>query len=271
MAATVAYPLVWVLQISVTSSATAVTGGHFVGLENYGAVLRSGSFRDALWHTVVFVVLTVTIEVVLSVLLATVLAKRLAGHRIFVGIFALPLMMAPIVSGFMWRWLFADQYGLVNYLLSLVGVDGPLWGGSPFWARLSILVANLWTALPFGILVLFAGMAGIPEELDEAAQLDGAGPWQRFRHVTLPLLRPAILLVLVVRIADAFRVYDVVYILTGGGPAGSTNVLNTYIFKRSFSDFQFGQGAAAAVLVMVLSAVISVAAFRVLRPKEDAQ
>ncbi|WP_419875875.1 carbohydrate ABC transporter permease [Candidatus Pristimantibacillus sp. PTI5] len=262
---TILYPLLWALKISFSSSNSVIKGtNEWVGLENYIGVLGSKPFLDSLWNTSGFVGVTIVMELAIGLIIAVALNKRLPANGLFVVIFSLPLMMAPIVSGFIWRWLFADQYGIINHFITLLGMDAPIWLSSPFWAKASVLISNLWGATPFVILVLYAGLTGISDDVNEAAEIDGARGFRLFRYITLPLLKPAILLVLVIRVADAFRMYDVVYILTGGGPGGATNVLNTFIYRRSFSDFQFGEGAAASFIVLFIIVMVSLAIGRIL-------
>lgn len=263
---TMLYPLIWALKISFSSSNSVIKGtNEWVGFDNYLGVLRSEQFLSSLWNTCQFVGVTIVLELAIALFIAVALNKRLPGNGLFVVLFSLPLMMAPIVAGFIWRWLFADQYGIINHFLTFLGMDAPIWFSSPFWAKASVLIANLWGATPFVILVLYAGLTGISDDINEAAQIDGARGFRLFRHITLPLLKPAILLVLVIRIADAFRMYDLVYILTGGGPGGTTSVLNTFIYRRSFSDFQFGEGSAASFIVLFIIVVVSFAMSKLLR------
>jgi multiple sugar transport system permease protein len=268
MAATVLYPILWSLKISLYSSESITSGGKFVGLGNYVKILSSSQFMNAFWNTFGFVFTTIIIEMAIGFAVAIVLNKGLPGTALFRVIFSLPLMIAPVVSGLQWRWLFADQYGVVNYMLSLFGIDGPLWMASVWGARTAVLIANVWLATPFVILVLLAALSSMSEDLYEAARLDGASGWQIFRRITLPLLRPAILMILVVRLSDAFRVFDIVYIITQGGPGGATDVLSSYIYKDTFTRLHFGQGAAASFVVMLIIMVFSLVLFRILRPKE---
>jgi multiple sugar transport system permease protein len=152
-------------------------------------------------------------------------------------------------------------------LLHLFGASGPLWFSNIWLARATIVVANLWLALPFDILVLLAGLANLPLEPLEAARVDGASPTQILAYVTLPLLRPVIAVILVIRAADAFRIFDVVYVLTGGGPANKTDVLSTFIYRQMFSAFDFAGGAAASVLLVVVTSLASLAVVLGLRDR----
>jgi multiple sugar transport system permease protein len=199
--------------------------------------------------------------------IALLLNQNMRGMGKFRLIFSLPLLMAPSVAGLQFRFLFEDQYGAINAILKSIGIDGPLWLVDVAAARAAILLSNLWLATPFVVLVLLAGMANLPDEPFEAARLDGAGPFQVFRHIMLPMLRPAILVILVIRLADAFRVFDLVYILTGGGPGHSTDVLSTYIYRETFVRADFAGGAAASFVLVAIVAVLSFLSLRLLRPR----
>lgn len=267
---TFAVPLIYAFLISISDSNAVIDNQFvFVGLDNYLSVIKSSKFQSALFHTCFFVITTILLELVIGFGIALLLYREVAGSRIFRLIFAVPLMVAPVVSGLQWRWLFADQYGIINHLLSLVGIKAPLWftGSSTAWV--TIVVANLWLAAPFVILVLLAGLNGLSEELNEAAAIDGADSRQIFWKVILPQLKPTLLIILVIRLTDAFRIYDLVYILTGGGPGGATEVLSTYIYKRIFTDWKFGQGAAASFLVMLIIGILSLLCNRLMREEEE--
>ena len=269
LAATVVYPIVW----SAISSLRAFDlrsphlWGTFVGAQNYARVVSEPDFRRALAQTAGFVAVTLAVELTIGFAVALMLHKGVPGHRAFRIAFALPLMVAPVVAGLQWRWLLADQYGAVNHALSLLGVRGPLWLATPWGARVAVLMANVWLATPFVVLVLLAALANLPEEPFEAARIDGAGGLQLFRYIMLPFLRPALGVILGVRLVDAMRVFDVVYVLTLGGPGGATEVLSTYVYKETFSRLQFGEGAAASLLLVVMLTAVVAAARRVLSPE----
>lgn len=262
-------PMAYSLMISLSSS-DGIIANHFewVGLENYISVLKNSKFQEAFFHTCFFVVTTIMLELALGFFISLLLNRETKGSRVFKLILALPLMVAPVVSGLQWRWLFADQYGIINHLLSLLGIEAPLWFTSANGAWTTIIVANLWLATPFVILVLLAGLGGLSEEMNEAAQIDGANGWQIFWKITLPQLKSTILSILVIRLTDAFRIYDLIYILTGGGPGGRTEVLSTYIYKRIFTDWEFGKGQAASFLVMLFIMGLSLLCNKLMEEKE---
>lgn len=262
-------PMIYAFAISISDSDAIINNSfEFVGFRNYLDVLASGKFQAALFHTCFFVVTTILLEFIIGFVVALLLYREVPGSRIFRLIFAVPLMVAPVVSGLQWRWLFADQYGIINHLLERIGIEAPLWFTTIPTSWITIIVANLWLATPFVILVLLAGMSNLAEELNEAAAIDGAGRVQIFWHIMLPQLKPTILIILVIRLTDAFRIYDLIYILTGGGPGGGTEVLSTFIYKRIFTDWEFGQGSAAAFLVMLLICVLSLILNRLMTERE---
>lgn len=269
VAATAGYPLGWLFWASVLSDAPL--GAHqfkYVGLDNYTSVLTDVEFGSALVQTVGFVLTTVTLELAIGFPIALALHGKHRGVRFFRTIVSLPLLMAPSVAAVLFRFLYADQYGAINGWLSLLGLQGPLWLADPWGARAAILVANLWLATPFVVLVLLAAMAGLPEELFDAGRVDGASSYQLIRYITLPLLRPAFLLILVVRVTDAARIFDLVYILTGGGPGNFTDVLSTYIYRQAFTRGQLPSAAAASVILTVVVLGASALMFRSMRRKD---
>jgi multiple sugar transport system permease protein len=268
LSATVLYPVLWTLWLSLNGPQTALRGApDFRGLDNYARIASSADFRQALGQTFALTVASFLLEAVIGIAVALALHRGLRGSRVFRAVIALPLMVAPVVGALAWRFIFADGYGLIDSALTSFGGNGPLWFADIWLARGTIVVANLWMALPFDILVLLAGLASLPTEPIEAAQVDGASPAQVFLWITLPLLKPVIAVILVIRLADAFRIFDVVYVLTGGGPANSTDVLSTFIYRQMFTVLDFPGGAAAAVLLVLVTATFSLLAVLLLRSR----
>jgi multiple sugar transport system permease protein len=271
LAVTALFPLLWTISLSLQSFGAGVNAPppEFVGLENYADVLASPEFLRALLQTMGYVAVTLAVELAIGLPIALALLRATAGRRILRLIIALPLMVAPVVGALAFKFLFSSDYGLINSGLTLMGLPAPSWFADVWLARATILVSNLWLALPFVVLVLLAGLSNIPDELREAARVDGAGPWRTFWSITLPLLKPAILIILVIRLADAFRVFDAVYVLTGGGPANSTDVMSSYLYRLMFTRTDFAGGAAATVLFVIVIAVCAGSAFFVLRDRES--
>ncbi|OZM75777.1 carbohydrate ABC transporter permease [Pseudonocardia sp. MH-G8] len=272
LAVTVLYPILWTVSLSLQSFSLAVGAEppRFVGLENYQRILGSEAFRAAMGHTLAFVATSLVVELLIAFPLALALHRAWRGAKAMQLVIALPLMVAPVVASMAFQFLFSDGYGLINHTLSLVGISPPSWFADVWLARTTVLVTNLWLAVPFDVLVLLAGLAAVPAEPLEAATMDGANRWQAFRHIVLPMLRPAVLIILVIRLADAFRVFDAVYVLTGGGPGGSTEVMSTYLYRQLFTVVDFAGGSAASILFVLVMAISAAAVFVLLRPRKEA-
>lgn len=266
LAVTMLYPVAWTVWLSLNGPSTALKGTpDFKGLGNYTRIAASPEFQTALWQTLGLVAASFVLEALIGLAVALALHRGLRGSKIFSAIVALPLMVAPVVGALAWRFIFVDGYGMIDSIAGLLGIEGPLWFADIWLARTTIVIANLWMALPFDILVLLAGLASLPTDPIEAAQVDGASPRQILFTIILPLLKPVMAVILVVRLADAFRIFDVVYVLTGSGPANSTDVLSTYIYRQMFTVFDFPGGAAAAILLVLITAAFSLLAVLLLR------
>ena len=268
LAATMLYPIGWTVWLSINSSDTALRGTpDLVGLSNYFRIAANIDFKVALLQTLGIVAVLIVLEAILGLIVALALHRALAGTRVFRAIVALPLMVAPVVGALAWRFMFADGYGMIDAVARYFGGEGPLWFANVWLARATIVIANLWLALPFDILVLLAGLTALPTEPLEAARVDGASSRQTLTMIILPLLKPVIAVIIVIRLADAFRIFDVVYILTGSGPANRTDVLSTFIYRQMFTVFDFGGGAAASVLLVLVTSAASLIAVLALRDR----
>lgn len=249
----------------------------FVGFRNYAVLLGDERFWSACGTTVYFTVLSVMAELVLGLGVALLIDStwasfgeeraRMVGSRLAAAgrawnrvVMLIPWAIPTVVSARMWEWLYQPEYGLLNFLLRSSGlVHDPInWLGSPFWAIHAAVLMDVWKATPFAALLLLAGLQMIPRDLYLAARVDGAGRWAAFRRITLPLLLPVILIVLAFRTMDAFRVFDAVYVLTGGGPGNSTETLSIYAYKMLFQTLQFGYGSSVTSMMFVL--VLSITA-----------
>jgi ABC-type sugar transport system permease subunit len=241
-------------------------GQKMVGLENYTDLVSDPVARDAIGTTLIFIAVTIPLELLLGLGIALVLNQGFRGRGLLRAVVLVPWAIPTVVSSQMWRFIFNDRYGLVNFLL--FGADtsryiAPL--ADPYLAMISIMAAEIWKTTPFAALILLAGLQGISDDLYEAASVDGASSWQKFRHITLPLLKPALLLALLFRTIDALRVFDLVYVMTQGGPADATNVLQFYGYKKTFAEGMVGYGSAIAVTVFAISLVLSLAYLRTFR------
>lgn len=269
----VLYPLGRTLVLSffdVTSSVQ--TDLPFVGLGNYRRLFSDPYFWATLGRTVAFTLLSTGVQLVCGLALAQFLNQKIRGQWLFRGVVVFAWALPTIVNANMWRWILNSQYGPLNALLTQVGVIDSYkdWIGGPWQALLVVALADSWKTVGLVAILLFAGLQTIPEELYEAAALDGAGVWRRYLHITLPLLKPTILVVLVLRTIEAFKVFDIVYVMTRGGPASGTTTIAFYTYLQAFSNQQFGLGSALAYVTVACIMVLAVVYMRMLGRKESA-
>jgi len=251
------YPLAYSLGLSFYNYYLPVPRTTFVGLDNFRFILGDDAFWDALGVTARFTGAAVTIEVVLGIAVALLLDTRIPCRRFVTTVVLLPMAITPAVAGLLMRWMFESNWGLVNYFLGLVGMRGPGWTGDPAWALWSIVLADAWQNTPFVILVVYAGLQSVPVEPLEAAMVDGASRAQTLAHVVFPFLRPLILFVLIIRSMDAFRIFDQVFVMTGGGPGTTTQTITFYNYVMAFRQLRMGRASALGVItLLILSLVI---------------
>ena len=230
----------------------------FVWLKNYIDIFSDAEFLNALSNTAIYVGLAIPIELMIGFVLALAIEKITRGKNLIRALLIVPQFMAPIAMGFVWRFLYNDEFGLINFMLREIGIERPpLWLADPDIALYSCIIVEIWATVPIFMLLLSAGMASISSELIDAAKIDGANAIHRVRFIILPHLKPIILVALLIRGMDAFRVFDVVYSLTGGGPALSTDVLSLYLYRTAMLDRQFGDGASAAWIMMIMMLIAS--------------
>ncbi len=248
------YPLVYLLYLSLHRKLLIFDISRFVGLENFLFLINDPRFLTSLGNTLYFTVTSVTLELISGLGIALFIKAGGPGRGFIRAVILLPWAVPTVVSAKMWEWLYNADFGLLNYLLG-VKVN---WLGDPFWALNAAVFMDVWKTTPFVALLLTAGLQVIPPELYHAARIDGAGPFYIFRRITLPLLKPIIIVVLLFRTIDAFRVFDAVYVLTGGGPANTTETLSIYAYKILFQTLQFGYGSAVSLFVFMCVGLISV-------------
>ena len=239
-------------------------GEKFVGWENYRDLATDPVARGSLFTSLLFVAVTTPIEVLLGLAMALVLNESFRGRGWLRAIVLIPWALPTVVSSQMWRFIFNDRYGLFNYLIfgdATQNYWAPL--AEPGLALMSIMVADIWKTSSFAGLIILAGLQGIPHELYEAADIDGATRWQKFRQVTLPLIKPTLLLALLFRTIDALKVFDLVFVMTQGGPADTTNILQFYGYKKTFAEGMIGYGSAIAVVAFSISLLLSIFYLRV--------
>lgn len=241
----------------------------FSGLANYTSLFTQPGFVGALVHTVGFTVVSVALETAVGLALAVMLNKAFRGRGLLRAAILIPWAVPTVVSATLWQTMFDPRSGFVDYLLGLLHLPGAnlSWFAGQWTAWTAILVADAWKNVPFMAIVLLAGLQVIPSDVYEAARLDGATPWQAFRRVTLPLLRPALLVALVFRTLQSFLIFDVIYIMTGGGPGTRTVTLSYLDWKSFLVDTNFGAGGAISVILIIVALLIAGVYVRVLRPR----
>jgi multiple sugar transport system permease protein len=237
----------------------------FLGAQNYLTVVADPDFQAAVGHTLFFIVGYLPIVYVGGLGLALLLNQRLRGSGFFRSVYFLPVVTSWVVVALVWRWLLNPQSGIVNAALAVVGISGPGWWTDPSWAMPSIIFASAWKDLGFVMVILLAGLQAIPAEYYEAAEVDGAGRWSRFRHITLPLLSSSTFFVLVISLINSFQVFDQVWVMTNGGPAGASSVVVEQIVRHAFSYNQMGYASAMSWLLFVAILVVTLVQFRLQR------
>ncbi len=233
----------------------------FAGLGNFGRMVGDGRFWQSFGNTTLFTVVSVAIEMVLGMGVALVLHQSFRGRGVVRAIALLPWALPTAVMALAWAWIFNDQYGVLNDLLMRLGlIQQPInWLGEPNLAMAALIAADVWKTTPFISIILLAGLQSISQDLYEAHAIDGATPWQSFRQITLPLLMPQLLIALLFRLAQAFGIFDLVQVMTGGGPAGATETVSLYIYSTIMRYLDFGYGAALVVatfLVLIVAVAV---------------
>jgi len=235
----------------------------FVGLGNYIRMFNDKFFWKAVSNTFYYTILVTIVLTVLGLLLSVLLNQPLKGRvlgRVFV---IMPYVISSAVAGTVWKWMFNQNFGIINSYLRQVGIPPFSFLTSPQWAMPSIVLMNAWWSVGFNTIIFLAALQGIPEELFQAAQVDGANPFQAFRYITLPLLRPIILYVTVLCAANSFQMFDEAYIMTQGGPVGSTATLVYRTYNTAFEAFRFGDAAALSVVTMLFILIMTTVQFKV--------
>ncbi|ADI78381.1 ABC-type sugar transport system, permease component (plasmid) [Pantoea vagans C9-1] len=255
-----AWPLLRTIWLSFTDAALIGSGETpaWIGLENYLYALSDPDFRASIWRTLYFTLVSVTFEGVIGVLVALLLNQKFVGRNVLRVLVIMPWALPTIVNAMMWRLNFNPDYGSINALLSQLGIiDGyRSWLGSPDAALNAVMFADIWKNYPLVTLLVLAALQSIPEDLFEAARLDGASAWRRFRAITFPAIVAPLGVALVLRTIDAFKIFDIIYVMTRGGPVDSTKTLSFFVYQESFSYLRAGSGAAYAILMTLMCALL---------------
>jgi multiple sugar transport system permease protein len=252
------FPLLWALYLSFTDySATRDVPADFIGFENYTTILTSPQVHQRALTTLIYVVGAVTLQTVLGFAIAYLISRRTRGRGVLTTLFLVPMMLLPVVVGLFWRFMLDAQFGVVNSMLGSLGLGQVEWLTRQNMAMVSLILVDTWQWTPFIMLIALAGLTAVPNYLYEAAAIDRASEWFRFRNITLPLVWPLLLIAVMFRAIEAFRLFDLVYILTSGGPGVSTETLSFHVYKVAFLGFNTGTASAYGILMVLVVTVLA--------------
>ena len=259
------YPLFYSLYLSFQNYTPKTNTFRFVGLANYLELVSDPLFLASFRNTLLFTLAVTLAEVVLGLLIALFFERDFIGKAFLRTALLIPMLSTPMVVGLMWRFLLNADWGVINWLLHFVGIGPINWVGQSPWSLISLMLVDIWQWTGFAFLMLYAGLQTLPEEIFEAAKVDGANAWQRFLDIKLPLLRPLIIILTIFRSVDAFRSFDTVFALTYGGPGSSSYLLSFYAYLTGFSFLRMGYASAIAYVMVIFVIVATTLMFRVLR------
>jgi len=268
------FPMVSSLVLSVTNlDLTIPKSGNFIGLGNYWNALISLLFWKALGRTLYFAIVTVVVETILGLAIASLLNQQFLGRGFVRGLIILPWALPYVVNGIMWKWIFDANYGAMNALLVQTGLLDAyrIWLGEPMTAMHLVILANIWKETPVAVILILAALQSISKELYEAAVVDGATHWQSFLRITLPMLRPVLAATVVIKTVWALKEFDLIFIITKGGPADATNLLTYYIYQNTFKFLKFGYGSALAYLLTLAACLLAIVYMKNLKSGLDVE
>lgn len=261
MIAVIGWPMIDTVRLSFTDAKLVGTPGHFVGLDNYVKMLSGSNFRRTLLTTTWFAVISVTAEMVLGVLAALLLNQQFYGRTLLRALMILPWALPTIVNATLWRLIYNPEYGALNAALTQIGLisDYRSWLGEPGAAMAALIVADCWKNFPLVALIALAALQAVPRDIVSASLVDGASAWKRFRFVILPYLAGPLMVALVLRTIEAFKVFDIIWVMTRGGPANSTRTLSILVYQEAFSFQRAGSGASLALIVTLIVTLLALA------------
>ena len=267
MLAVIGAPLFETLRLSLSDARLVGSGGEFVGLRNFTRMLSNSAFQSAFWTTLRFSLWSVSSELVLGVLVALLLDQPFYGRTILRALLILPWALPTVVNATLWRLIYNPEYGALNAALTQLGLleSYRSWLGEPGTAMAALIVADVWKNFPLVALIALAALQAIPRDIRAAAVVDGANVWRRFRHVTLPYLLGPLMVALVLRTIEAFKVFDLIWIMTRGGPANTTRSLSILVYQEAFAFQRAGSGASLALIITLMITVLAVAYLAIIR------
>lgn len=256
--AVLAYPLLYTLQISFTEFDLATFApSDWVGVDNYVDAFADENFQNSLVVTGIYLVLALPVQIVLGFGIAFLLNAEWRGRGVIRALFLIPMVVAPVVSGGIWKIMLDPLWGVVNWFLEIFGIGAVDWFGDAGMAMISIVIIDTWRSIPFVVLIASAGLLALPKDVFEAASVDGANWWHKLKSISLPMLAPIIAATFVVRWLGAVKMFDIILSTTNGGPGQATNVVNLYIYRQAFQLLEFSTSSAMAIIVLVITMVLT--------------
>lgn len=264
------YPLLQAVWMSFTDY-NMISDPAFVGFENYKEIVEDDLFWKTLGQTFLYLIVVVPTLVILPIFLAILVNQKIKGIGFFRSAYYVPVVTSMIVVGITWKWVYADQ-GILNYLLESVGIiDGPVhWLTSPTSSIFAVMAVTVWKGLGYYMVIYLAGLQAIPSDLFEAADIDGANKWKQIFHITIPMLMPSIIIVTIMSSISAMKVFEEIYVMTGGGPLNSSKTLVFYIYQEAFEKLRMGYASAVGVILLLITLVLSILNLKVMSKKETA-
>lgn len=237
----------------------------FIGFDNYTRMFRNPEFWQVLKNTAIYTIGTIPLNMALSLWVASILNKKIIGKKFLRTAFFAPVIISPVAAALIWRWLYDPNYGLINYLIAKLGFSPINWLNEPTAAMFALIIVGVWKTFGVNMILFSAGLQGIPESYYEAAELDGAGRWDKFWKITVPLLSPTTFFIMIMSMISSFQVFDIVYVLTSGGPLGSTKVLVFYVYEYAFKFFEMGYSSAISYFLFAVLFVLTMLQIRYMK------
>lgn len=256
IAAVIVFPWVFTLWMSVNKW-TLGQSQSFIGLDNYIRLATDLRFWESLWHTVLYTVLSVVAPLIFGTLAALIFDTNFPLRGFLRGVFVMPMMATPVAVALVWTMMFHPQLGVLNYLLSLVGIGPQEWIYNQMSVIPSLVLVEVWQWTPLVMLIVLGGLASVPREPYESAEIDGANAWQKFRYLTLPMISPFLMIAVIIRGIDAIKSFDIIYAMTQGGPGTASETINIYLYNTAFAYYDIGYGSAMAVVFFIVIVALS--------------
>jgi len=269
LAGVIIYPLIFSLSKSLTDFNLGMPGEVFIGLKNYITALNDQAFRESLGVSVLFSLCSTGLGLALGFGTALLLQRDFIGKRLLTILIILPMMVTPVAVGIIWLLMFQPDFSIINGLLGLIGINGPIWLQNKWSARIAVIVADVWQWTPFFTLILLGGLLSLPAAVIESARVDGASGFQLLRYIKVPMMKSLILVVLLIRLIDSFKTFDSIFIMTNGGPGSATEVLSLHIYRSGLPFMNISYASAMSYLFLIILIVTTTLLIRQLRRAEN--